>query len=188
MECPRNVFASCWKRTGLPRFSSLEVKLKFFFGFKNFIKASVAADEEAELIHKLETLEVEEELNKEEEKEHFNDLMEAEESAGSSQAPKQPEKSEIQPKIDSFFSVKKISYLINLSKFWWEKFLFQYFSKIDTIVTGTIVRVACIIFTFSIFTEDIRQLLDFIELGKSSSFRKLSSDKNILWYQKTYPR
>ena len=81
--------------------------------FQNFIKASVAADEEAELIHKLETLEVEEELNKEEEKEHFNDLMEAEESAGSSQAPKQPEKSEIQPKIDSFFSVKKISYLIN---------------------------------------------------------------------------
>ena len=102
MECPRNVIPSWWKRTGLPRFSSIEVKLKFFFCFKNFIKASLAADEEAELIHKLETLEVEGELNKEEEKEQ-DDLMEVEESAGSSQAPKQPEKSEIQPKIDSFF-------------------------------------------------------------------------------------
>lgn len=117
MECPRNVIASCWKRTGLPRFSSLEVKLKFFFCFKNFIKASLAADEEAELIHKLETLEVEEELNKEEENEkEEDDIIEVEEAAGPSQAPKQPEKSKIQPKIDSFFT-KNNEFKINLSNF-----------------------------------------------------------------------
>ena len=60
---------------------------------------------------------MEEELNKEEENEkEENDIIEVEEAAGPSQEPKQPEKSKIQPKIDSFFT-KNNEFKINLSNF-----------------------------------------------------------------------
>ena len=69
---------------------------------KKYLKACEEADEEAVLIHQLERLEVEEEIEKED-----DDLMEIEEIAGPSNSSSTPKKKTTQSQITSFFVKKR---------------------------------------------------------------------------------
>ncbi|CAG5101483.1 Oidioi.mRNA.OKI2018_I69.YSR.g17133.t1.cds [Oikopleura dioica] len=89
MEISPNVISSSWKRTGIKRFSTLE--------------ACEEADEEAVLLHQLETLEIQEEMENEDNDE--GDVMEVQE-AGQSDASPVPKKKPIQSQITSFFAKK----------------------------------------------------------------------------------
>ena len=100
-----NIISSSWRRTKIPRFKSLEVRIKSLIQNLKNVKDAVAADKEASLLHKLEMLEIEEEINKEVDDENVQ-IVQAEENVPP-KAPESIKEKKFQLQITSFFAKKK---------------------------------------------------------------------------------
>ena len=89
MGASPSIISSSWRRTKIPRFQSFE--------------DAAAADEEAMLIHQLEMLEIQEEIDNEDDDEDL-EILEEEEANDKEENNKEKK---FQPQITSFFAKKK---------------------------------------------------------------------------------